>query len=50
MARALLREPDLIDTFARGERDAGRCIHCMKCMPTVYSGTECVVRSATRSC
>ncbi|WP_283611644.1 NADH:flavin oxidoreductase [Mycolicibacterium poriferae] len=47
MARALLREPDLIDTFARGGRDAGRCIHCMKCMPTVYSGTECVVRSAT---
>lgn len=48
MARALLREPDLVDTFARGARRAGRCIHCMKCMPTVYSGTECVVRSALR--
>ena len=46
MARALLREPDLINTFSQGDRDEGRCVHCMKCMPTVYSGTRCVVRSA----
>jgi len=43
MARALLREPDLV---ARMESDAGTtslCIHCNKCMPTIYSGTRCVL-------
>ncbi|MGD0881128.1 MAG: NADH:flavin oxidoreductase [Acidimicrobiales bacterium] len=41
MARALLREPDLVGRWERGERDAGRCIHCNRCMPTIYSGTTC---------
>ena len=41
MARALLREPDLVERMASGERDAGLCIHCNKCMPTVYSRTHC---------
>jgi 2,4-dienoyl-CoA reductase-like NADH-dependent reductase (Old Yellow Enzyme family) len=43
MARALLREPDLV---ARMEADAAipsLCIHCNKCMPTIYSGTRCVL-------
>lgn len=44
MARALLREPDLVSRFRRAETTSGLCVHCMKCMPTVYTGTRCVVR------
>jgi 2,4-dienoyl-CoA reductase-like NADH-dependent reductase (Old Yellow Enzyme family) len=43
MGRALLREPDLVNTFAKGERAEGLCVHCNKCMPTIYSGTRCVL-------
>jgi 2,4-dienoyl-CoA reductase-like NADH-dependent reductase (Old Yellow Enzyme family) len=43
MGRALLREPDLVNTFISGSRDAGLCVHCNKCMPTIYSGTRCVL-------
>ena len=43
MARALLREPDLLDRMQRGETEAGVCIHCNKCMPTIYRGTHCVL-------
>jgi 2,4-dienoyl-CoA reductase-like NADH-dependent reductase (Old Yellow Enzyme family) len=42
MARALLREPDLPNRLAAGQR-AGLCIHCNKCLPTIYSGTRCVL-------
>jgi 2,4-dienoyl-CoA reductase-like NADH-dependent reductase (Old Yellow Enzyme family) len=42
MARALLREPDLVNRM-RTESADGRCIHCNKCMPTIYSGTRCVL-------
>jgi 2,4-dienoyl-CoA reductase-like NADH-dependent reductase (Old Yellow Enzyme family) len=41
MARALLREPDLVGRWTRGERDDGVCIHCNRCMPSIYSGTRC---------
>ena len=41
MARALLREPDLVGRWAQGRPDAGRCIHCNRCMPSIYSGTRC---------
>ncbi|OBJ51577.1 NADH:flavin oxidoreductase [Mycobacterium asiaticum] len=44
MARALLRDPYLVNNFHRGVASDGLCIHCMKCMPTVYTGTHCVVR------
>ena len=44
MARALLREPDLVNRFAAGEASRGVCSHCNKCMPTIYSGTRCVER------
>ena len=43
MARALLREPDLVH---RMQADAGYeslCVHCNKCMPTIYRGTRCVL-------
>ncbi len=41
MGRALLRTPDLINRMQAGEMDGGICIHCNKCMPTIYSGTRC---------
>jgi 2,4-dienoyl-CoA reductase-like NADH-dependent reductase (Old Yellow Enzyme family) len=43
MARALLREPDLVGRWERGLTGDGLCIHCNKCMPTIYSGTRCVL-------
>jgi 2,4-dienoyl-CoA reductase-like NADH-dependent reductase (Old Yellow Enzyme family) len=43
MARALLREPDLVNRFAAGSAREGVCIHCNKCMPTIYTGTRCVL-------
>lgn len=43
MARALLREPDLINRIRAGERDRSLCIHCNKCMPTIYRRTRCVL-------
>ncbi|MBM7507782.1 NADH:flavin oxidoreductase [Nocardioides sp. 31GB23] len=53
LARAVLREPGLVDRVAR-ERAAGRsgegaCIHCNRCMPTIYAGTHCPVRDAARA-
>jgi 2,4-dienoyl-CoA reductase-like NADH-dependent reductase (Old Yellow Enzyme family) len=41
MGRALLREPDLVNNLQAGRQDAGVCIHCNRCMPTIYSGTRC---------
>ena len=43
MARALLREPDLVATMQAGESSAALCIHCNRCMPTIYTGTRCVL-------
>ncbi|ABL79967.1 MULTISPECIES: NADH:flavin oxidoreductase [unclassified Nocardioides] len=43
MGRALLREPDLVDRLQSGRATAGVCIHCNRCMPTIYSGTRCPV-------
>ena len=43
MARALLREPDLINRIAKDETAKSLCIHCNKCMPTIYRGTHCVL-------
>jgi 2,4-dienoyl-CoA reductase-like NADH-dependent reductase (Old Yellow Enzyme family) len=47
MGRALLREPDLVDKLASGEVAEGLCIHCNKCMPTIYAGTHCVLVDQT---
>ncbi|MCB0961943.1 MAG: NADH:flavin oxidoreductase [Acidimicrobiales bacterium] len=49
MGRALLREPDLVRRLQAGERDEGLCIHCNKCMPTIYSGTRCPLAGAVAS-
>ncbi len=44
MARALLREPDLVNRMlADDDRAEGLCIHCNKCMATIYDGTRCVL-------
>ncbi|MCW2794293.1 MAG: NADH:flavin oxidoreductase/NADH oxidase [Nocardioides sp.] len=43
MARALLREPDLVHRLQEGAQTMGVCIHCNQCMPTIYSGTRCPV-------
>ncbi|WP_141015254.1 oxidoreductase [Nocardioides sambongensis] len=41
MGRAVLREPDLVARLASGRARRGICIHCNRCMPTIYSGTRC---------
>jgi 2,4-dienoyl-CoA reductase-like NADH-dependent reductase (Old Yellow Enzyme family) len=41
MGRALLREPDLIERMRTGQARSGTCIHCNRCMPTIYRGTRC---------
>lgn len=43
MARALLREPDLPNRFLEASRTESLCVHCNKCMPTIYRGTHCVL-------
>jgi len=43
MGRALLREPELIDRWQNGDASESLCIHCNKCMPTIYRGTHCVL-------
>lgn len=43
MARALLREPDLLLRMQQGKAADSLCIHCNKCMPTIYRGTRCVL-------
>jgi 2,4-dienoyl-CoA reductase-like NADH-dependent reductase (Old Yellow Enzyme family) len=46
MARALLREPDLVNRLRAGQSVGSMCIHCNRCAPTIYSerGTMCVER------
>ncbi|HTO00601.1 MAG TPA: NADH:flavin oxidoreductase [Microthrixaceae bacterium] len=46
MARALLREPGLVNRMAASPHAAGLCVHCNKCLPTIYTGTRCVLTTA----
>ncbi|NEB72646.1 NADH:flavin oxidoreductase, partial [Streptomyces fulvissimus] len=50
MARALLREPDLVNRLREDASTPSLCIHCNKCMPTNFTGTRCVLvdRATTR--
>jgi 2,4-dienoyl-CoA reductase-like NADH-dependent reductase (Old Yellow Enzyme family) len=41
MGRALLHDPQLVRRFEAGTAEASGCIHCNRCMPTIYSGTRC---------
>lgn len=43
LGRALLREPDLLQRWQRGDTGEALCVHCNKCMPTIYRGTHCVL-------
>jgi 2,4-dienoyl-CoA reductase-like NADH-dependent reductase (Old Yellow Enzyme family) len=43
MGRALLMEPDLINRINADVSVTSRCIHCNRCMPTIYSGSRCVL-------
>jgi 2,4-dienoyl-CoA reductase-like NADH-dependent reductase (Old Yellow Enzyme family) len=43
MGRALLRDPDLVNKMRDGTATAGNCIHCNKCMVSIYTGTRCVI-------
>lgn len=42
LGRALLREPDLINSMKADPEKRGLCIHCNKCMVTVYTTTHCI--------
>ncbi|MFI6866188.1 NADH:flavin oxidoreductase [Nocardia sp. NPDC050406] len=44
MGRALLREPDLLRRIQSDHGTRSACIHCNECMPTIYTGTRCVLR------
>ncbi|GAA1632993.1 NADH:flavin oxidoreductase [Nonomuraea maheshkhaliensis] len=43
MARALLREPDLVNRLRADPATRSLCVHCNKCMPTIFTGTRCVL-------
>ncbi|MFC4053530.1 NADH:flavin oxidoreductase [Actinomadura syzygii] len=43
MARALLRESDLINRIKDEPDTESLCIHCNKCMTAIYGGTRCVL-------
>ncbi|TVT38127.1 NADH:flavin oxidoreductase [Amycolatopsis rhizosphaerae] len=48
MARALLREPDLPRRIQADPAARSLCVHCNKCMPTIYRGTHCVLAEPGR--
>ena len=41
MARALLREPDLINKISRDATTRSRCTHCNLCAASIFTGTHC---------
>jgi 2,4-dienoyl-CoA reductase-like NADH-dependent reductase (Old Yellow Enzyme family) len=43
MGRALLRQPELINDWRSTVSSDSLCVHCNKCMPTIYRGTHCVL-------
>jgi len=43
IGRALLREPELLLEMQKDPHRESLCIHCNKCMPTIYTGTRCVL-------
>lgn len=48
MARALLREPDLVNRMRAGEADAGVCSHCNMCMTKAAATSDKVGDTRTR--
>src|SRR5699024_4909107 len=43
IGRALLREPDLVNKIYDDRTTKSLCIHCNRCMYTVYGKTHCVL-------
>lgn len=43
MARALLRQPDLLLRIQQDANTPSLCTHCNKCMPSIFSRTACVL-------
>jgi 2,4-dienoyl-CoA reductase-like NADH-dependent reductase (Old Yellow Enzyme family) len=43
MGRALLREPDLVEKLRANRETESLCVHCNKCMPSIFAGTHCVL-------
>ncbi len=41
MGRALLHDPDLVHRYQLGTATESGCVHCNRCMPTIYTGTRC---------
>jgi 2,4-dienoyl-CoA reductase-like NADH-dependent reductase (Old Yellow Enzyme family) len=44
IGRALLREPDLLHRIRSESTTRSACVHCNRCMPTIYTRTRCVYR------
>ncbi|MBF6175913.1 NADH:flavin oxidoreductase [Nocardia blacklockiae] len=44
MGRALLREPNLLHRIRSDATTQSACVHCNRCMPTIYRRTRCVYR------
>jgi hypothetical protein len=38
-----LREPDLLLRWQKGDTTESLCVHCNKCMPSIYAGTHWVL-------
>jgi tRNA-dihydrouridine synthase len=41
MARAILHHPDIINEWSHDTGAVSGCLHCNRCMPTIYTGTRC---------
>ena len=49
MARALLRDPDLINRIQADPQARSLCTHCNKCMVTIFDQTRCVLTAQPAS-
>ena len=43
LGRPLLRDPDLVNRLRSRAAAGTTCIHCNRCMPSIYTGTRCVL-------
>ncbi|WP_063049982.1 NADH:flavin oxidoreductase [Nocardia arthritidis] len=48
MARALLREPDLINRIQSESAKQSLCIHCNLCAASIFTGTRCPLAATSR--